>query len=203
MSRILTISGLLLGVALAGLADQKKAQEPKAAAPPARVTAKPAPGGGTKAPPPSVPRPAANASTIRNPLNPGQRFLHMTPEEQERFMEKANPQQQERLRQAIENYKRLPQPVKELLFRQYQVLNALPPAQQVLITRQIAAFNNKLPEDRRGVVKAEFLRLRQMAEADRTARLASDEFKSKYTPEERQILKDLSENIPPEYPLGR
>jgi len=206
MIRALPISALLVAVAWAALAAQKnaKAPSPKEPPPPPRVAAEARPaGGGPKTPPPNIPRAGVNVAKINNPLNPVQRFLQMTPEEQERFMEKANPQQQERLRQAIERYKNLRPAQREWLFRQYQVLNALPPARQALISRQIGFFNNKLPDERRRVVGEELVKLHDLPAEERTARLASDEFKSKYSPEEQQLLKDLAENLPPDYPLHR
>ena len=78
---------------------------------------------------------AAPGHKLNNPLNPAQRFLQMTPEEQERLMERANPQQQERMRSALERYNSLPPAARERLFRQYQVLKELPIGQQALISR--------------------------------------------------------------------
>ena len=201
MTRALAISVLLV---VAALAAQKNGTSTKAPATPPRTATESRPaGGGPKTAERSLPHPAKAAPKINNPLNPVQRFLQMTPEEQERFMEKANPQQQERMRQFIERYKTLPPAQKEFLFRQYQMLNALPPAKQAAISREIAFFNNKLPDERRRVVGEELVKLHALPEADRTARMASDEFKSKYSPEEQEVLKTLAESLPADYPLHR
>jgi hypothetical protein len=183
MKRALLISGVLLAAPFGSLAAQGSAQPAYEGAP-------------------SIPHPKA-APRINNPLNPVQRFLQMTPEEQERFMEKANPQQQERLREAIERYKALSPAQRDWLFRQYQILNSLPPAKQALISREIAYFNNKLPDERRGTVGEELVKLHRMTEGDRAARLASEDFKTKYSPEEQELLSNLAENLPAEYPLRR
>jgi len=210
MKRALTISTLLAVTALAALAEQKGAKAskvlpaaPREAVPPPRAAVQAAAEDTRKSALPGAPRPGVGGARLNNPLNPFQRFLQMTPEEQERLMEKANPQQQERLRQAIERYNGLRPAQREFLFRQYQILNALPPAKQVLISRQIAYFNNKLPDDRRRLVGEELIRLHRMSPADRAARMAGDDFKSTFSAEEQQVLKDLSENLPAEYPLRR
>jgi hypothetical protein len=148
-----------------------------------------------------MPRGAAVGHKLNNPLNPAQRFLQMTPEEQERLMERASPQQQERMRAALEHYNNLPAGARERLFQQYQVLKALPTQQQALVSRQFQAFN-QLPEERRGPVGQELLRLHRMPPEERAARLASDGFTALYSPTERQILSGLSLNLPPDYPLG-
>jgi len=151
-------------------------------------------------------RPAATVGAgqghrLNNPLNPAQRFLQMTPEEQQRLMERANPQQQERMRAALERYNSLPPMARERLFRQYEVLKGLPVGQQALISRQFRAFN-ELPDERRGPVGRELLLLHRMAPEERAARLENGEFGTLYSPNERQILKDLSLNLPSEYPLA-
>ncbi|MFZ0936897.1 MAG: DUF3106 domain-containing protein, partial [Bryobacteraceae bacterium] len=146
-------------------------------------------------------RGAAPGHRLNNPLNPGQRFLQMTPEEQERVMERASPQQQARMRAALERYNNLPPAARERLFRQYQVLKGLPVEQQALISRQFRAFN-QLPADRRWPVGQELLRLHRMTPDERLSRLDSERFIERYSPAEQRILRDLSMNLPPEYPLG-
>jgi hypothetical protein len=135
------------------------------------------------------------------PLNPGQRFLNMTPEEQERVLEKATPQQRERMLQALERWQARPPAQREFVYRQYQSLSKLPPGEQALVTRQMNAFN-RLPNGRIRPVRAELIRLLRMPPAQRPARLASEEFMQRYSPEERQILKDLSTTLPEDYPLA-
>ncbi|MGO9010685.1 MAG: DUF3106 domain-containing protein [Bryobacteraceae bacterium] len=195
MPRLLSIAGLACLVATAVWADQKAAKPPKVAAPPgprpaARAAARPNGGRG-----------AAPGHRLNNPLNPGQRFLQMTPEEQERVMERASPQQQARMRAALERYNNLPPAARERLFRQYQVLKGLLVEQQALISRQFRAFN-QLPADRRWPVGQELLRLHRMTPDERLSRLDSERFIERYSPAEQRILRDLSMNLPAEYPLG-
>jgi hypothetical protein len=164
-------------------------------------TSKPPREGGGAAARPNRPPGAAAGHKLNNPLNPGQQFLQMTPEEQERVMERANPQQQERMRAALEHYRSLPPAARDRLFRQYQLLKGLPVQQQAMISRQFQAFN-QLPEERRWVVGQELLRLHRMPAEERAARLASEPFAARYVSGERQILSDLSLNLPAGYPLG-
>jgi hypothetical protein len=201
MHRLLPVGWLLLATAAPGFCQKtpKAPKTPPSPTPPARVAARP---GATARAPGNNPNGKGAAPRLRNPLNPAQRFLNMTPEEQERVLEKATPQQRERLNQALENWKRLPQAQRDFAYRQYQSLAALPPAQQVLVSHQIAAFN-QLPEDRIGPVRQELLQLLRMPAEERPSRFAAPDFASRYSPGEQQILKGLSTNLPPDYPLAR
>ncbi|MGO9228495.1 MAG: DUF3106 domain-containing protein [Bryobacteraceae bacterium] len=194
MPRLCSIACLACLLAAGGWAGENAPKPPEAAPAPRPHAA--APGGR-----PNLARGAAAGHKLNNPLNPGQRFLQMTPEEQERLMERANPQQQERMRAALERYRNLPPAARERLFQQYQLLKALPLRQQALISHQFQAFN-QLPDERRVPVGQELLRLHRMPPEERSARLDSDEFAARYSPTERQILSGLSLNLPPEYPLG-
>jgi hypothetical protein len=195
MLRLCSIAGLAWLMAAGGWADENAAKPPRAAPAQRPRAAAPAairPNGGAG---------AAAGHRLNNPLNAGQRFLQMTPEEQERLMERANPQQQERMRAALERYNNLPPAARDRLFRQYQVLKGLPVEQQALISRQFQGFN-QLPVDRRWPVGQELVRLHRMPQEERAARLESEDFAARYSPAEQQILKDLALNLPPEYPLA-
>lgn len=187
------IGGLLLLAAPVAFC-QPKANKPAPRPSAPRAAARPAqPGGGNpKAPP--LPR-------LFNPLGPVQRFLNMTPEEQERVMEKATPQQQRQLQTALDRFNRQPPAQRARVLRQYQSLARLSPRQQAIVARQIAAFNH-LPEDRIKPVRQELLQLLRMSPGERAARFSSDDFAARYSPAEGQILKDLSTNIPPDYPIA-
>jgi hypothetical protein len=135
------------------------------------------------------------------PLNPVQRFLHMTPEEQQRVIEKAPPAQRVRLQEALDRWSARPEAEKQQAYRMYQSLSKLQPEKQAIVQRQMNAFN-ALPEDRRKPVRQELVRLLRMPADQRPARFTSPEFTEHYSPEEQQILKDLSNNIPDDYPLA-
>jgi len=183
--------------AVAGWCAQKTA---KPAAPARPASAKPAQGN-PKTPTSGNPKGNPAPPRINVPLNPMQRFLVMTPEEQERVIEKAPPPEQERLRQAINRFNQLTPPQRARVIQQYRAMAALAPARQALLTRQMNAFN-KLPDERRGPMRRELLSLLGMSPAGRESRFASEDFNSKYSPEEQQMLRDLAWNLPPDYPLA-
>jgi hypothetical protein len=196
MNRALQICSVLLLGALSGFCDEKA--KPKPAPPPRAAQPRPGPQGQ------AIARGASknNAPRMANPgNNPALRFLRMTPEQQQRLLERATPQQQEQLRRSLENFQRLPPAERNRVLQMYQSFSTLPPETQRLVTRQIAAFNH-LPEDRILPVRRELIRVLRMNPTERLARMNSDDFKTNYSPQEQQIVSDLSQNLPPDYPLA-
>ena len=139
--------------------------------------------------------PKAGGGRILNPGNPVLRMMAMPPERREQMLERLPPQQQVRLRQALENFDKLPPAERS---RQFGILNMyanLPPEKQAALTRQIQLFNH-LPDDRIAVLRPELVKLHRMPESERSDRMASEEFKSKFTPAEQQMLAEISPYFP-------
>jgi hypothetical protein len=177
--------GTVLWLAMASSLLGQKGPKPKPAqAPPPRAAS---------AHPNGIPK--AGAGRILNPGNPVLRMMAMPPEQREQMLERLPPQQQVRLRQALDNFDKLPPAARR---RQIGILNMyanLPPEKQAALTRQIQLFNH-LPDDRIAVLRPELVKLHRMSESERSHRIASEEFKSKFTPAERQVLAEISPYFP-------
>ena len=192
MHRPPPLAVLLILAVSAGLADEKNSKPKNPPPPPgSRNSAAPGRGVGGKGNPPRM----------ATPLNPLQRFLNMTPEEQERVLEKAPPAQRVRLQEQLDKWNARPEAQKQFAYRQYQSLSKLPPDKQALVQRQMNAFNH-LPDERIKPVRQELIRLLRMPPDQRPARFQTPEFTEKFSPEEQQILKDLSTTLPEDYPLA-
>jgi hypothetical protein len=191
MSRAFQI-GAVLWLAMASSAMAQKAPKPKPAPPPPH-TAPAHPAAQPKGAANGVPK--AGGGHILNPGNPVLRMMAMTPERREQMLERLPPQQQVLLRRALDNFDRLPPAERS---RQLGVLNMyanLPPEKQAALTRQIQLFNH-LPDDRIAVLRPELVRLHRMSESERSERIASEEFKSTFTPAEQQMLAGISPYFP-------
>jgi hypothetical protein len=186
--------GAVLWLAMAASLVAQKAPKPKPAPPPRPAAAHPS------APPKSVPKqgngiPKAGGGRILNPGNPVLRMMAMPPERREQMLERLPPQQQVRLRQALDNFDRLPPAERS---RQLGILNMyanLPPEKQAALTKQIQMFNG-LPDDRIAVLRPELVKLHRMPESERSDRIASEEFKSKFTPAEQHMLTEICPYFP-------
>ena len=180
MSRAPQFGAVLLLALASSLWGQKGPRPKPAPAPPSRAGS-------------AIPK--AGGGRILNPGNPVLRMMTMPPERREQMLERLPPQQQVRLRQALESFDRLPPAERS---RQFGILNMyanLPPERQVALTRQIQLFNH-LPDDRITVLRPELVKLHRMSESERSDRLASEEFKSKFTPAEQRALAEISPYFP-------
>jgi hypothetical protein len=141
-------------------------------------------------------RGGADSPRLPNPLaNPVQRMMAMSPEQRERILEKLPPQQQANIRQRLDTFDKLPPAEKARRLQLFQRFSSLPPEKQQILGRQLQAFS-ALPEDRRATLGKELLQLGRMPDSERQARLANDEFRSKFSAAELQMLSDISENYP-------
>jgi hypothetical protein len=200
MKRAFQLAGAALLIIWPGWsADQKPnkpapgaAARPSAAAPANRNPKGPNAGGGV---------PKNNVPRINTP-GPAQRLLQMTPEERERALEKLPAKQQDQIRRQLERLDSLPQAEKDRIARQIRGLDSLPPPQRRLVLQQLNAFRN-LPDDRVQPMRRTLIQLMKMPEDQRNARLESEGFKKQFSPQEQDILRDLSSSLPPDYLPGR
>ena len=187
MKRSVQLCALLcLGTAGLLLAEQVPAKPKKIPRPPAAAKVPKAP---------NPPRPNASKKLADPGASVARQLMQMTPEQRERALEKFPPARQAQIRQRLERLDNLPPQQRQRMIQQYDVYSNLPPEKQILVRRQIQSFN-QLPEERRQALSPELQKLRRMPEDERQARLASEDFKNKFTPAEQQMLGDISENMP-------
>jgi hypothetical protein len=195
MSRAPQVGAILWLAMASSLVGQKGPKSKPAATPPPRAaSARP------NAPPKSALQqgngiPKAGGGRILNPGNPVLRMMAMPPERREQMLERLPPQQQVRLRQALDHFDKLPPAERS---RQLGILNMyanLPPEKQAALTKQIQLFNH-LPDDRIATLRPELVKLHRMSESERSDRIASEEFRSKFTPAEQQMLAEVSPYFP-------
>src|SRR5437763_6897233 len=115
------------------------------------------------------------------------RWNRMSPEEQQKFLAKFQPDKRKQVEARLNRYKNLPPEERS----RPQTFSQLPPEKQNQARRAWAQFG-KLPKDRQPLLRDEFENLRTMPEAERNARINSDEFRNKYNANEQHILLDFS-----------
>jgi hypothetical protein len=124
-----------------------------------------------------------------------ERLLAMTPEQRERVLEKLPRGQQENLRRRFEQFDQRPPEERARLLRAWERLESLSPERRELLTRQMQAFNS-VADERRPVLRRALNQLGRMTPEERTAALASEPFKRRFSAQELQMLSDLAENYP-------
>jgi len=182
MSGNLRIASLL--VLLAACLDAAGPQ-PKPGKPAPPPAAKPGNNGG-------VPRPRRPVGPpLGNPSNPAVRLYRASPEERERALEKLPPAMQEQIRKQLQRFDAMPPEQQRIVIAQVQHFASLSPAQQQAFRRQFQAFNKLPPEQRRPIAMA-LRRLEALPEAERSRLLSSEDFKSRFSPEDWKMISDLS-----------
>lgn len=180
---------LLLGATAFGQRGMK-AGRPRIGGHPGR--GEPARGGRKAEPPNRKAEPLKGAEAPRNL----EKWNDMSEEEKRKALEKLPPDRRERVRQQLErkteNINNLPEAERKRLFDRYQKLMHLPPERQNQIRRSYRQYQ-ELPEDRKQGVRQELDDLSKMPDAERRARINSEEFRSKYTLAEQQMMQDLAE----------
>jgi Protein of unknown function (DUF3106) len=150
-----------------------------------------------QAPPqqPSYPPPPRAQQRPMPAENPIERWNRMSPEERERALARLPPARAAQIRQRIERYNQLPPQVREALNERYERLSQLPPQKQALVRERLRELR-QLPQERRPEVRRAIRRMSLLPEPERRARMANPAFQSHFSPQEQQIIRDISGNFP-------
>lgn len=149
---------------------------------------------GPKGPPHRPPPPGPAAIERFNNLPPGQR---------ERMLERLPPERRREFEDRVERYNRLSPEEKERLQDRYDRFRRMPPDRRDEARRVFSRFR-QLPEERQALIQGEIQALGKMTPEARQEYVDSPEFREKFSPEERRILRDLSRVFaPPEDPEPR
>ena len=125
-----------------------------------------------------------------------ERWYQMAPEQRQRALDRLAPERRRRIEEQLERYQSLtPEQRQQLRFRA-EMFNQLPPERQDVARRLFRQFN-QLPPDRQGVLREEFAHLRTMPEADRRARIESDEFRDRFNNREQRFLRGFADLLNP------
>ncbi|MGA2736116.1 MAG: DUF3106 domain-containing protein [Bryobacteraceae bacterium] len=125
------------------------------------------------------------------PANPIDRWNRMSPEERERELAKLPPGRARQIRQRIARYNQMRPEEQKALRDRYDTFSHLPPDKQQIVRDRLREFR-RLPQARQPVVHREVVRLRSLPEAQRQASMNGDEFHSQFSPQEQQIIRDLT-----------
>jgi Protein of unknown function (DUF3106) len=184
MMRLLKIGGLLWLSASLGWSADQKGGTPKPKAPTPKAV--PGPKNGGKMPP----------VRLQNPGSMAAQLYRMTPEQRERVLEKLPPARQAQLRQHLAEFDSLPPAEQQRLIRGADKLASMPPEREREIRQSWQAFQ-KLPQERRQAIRQVLNRMQTMPEAQRELIMNSDQFKSRFSPDEQRIIRDMSDIVMP------
>jgi len=143
--------------------------------------------------------PGAGAAPRAN-LPPGwvEQLRQMPPADQEKFLNNNRrfrslpPQQQTQIRQRLKVWNNLTPAQRQTLLQRERVLAQMTPEQRRYVQQTLLPEWQKLPPASRQVVLGKLRDLRDLSDSDRAAKLDDESFVNGLSPDERQVLRDLS-----------
>ena len=150
--------------------------------------------------------PAAWARGPRHPERPGRaekgaktpidEFERMSPEQQQRALNRLPPGQRQKLQERLGRFNRLPPEQQQPLRNLYNRLHQLPPDRQNTVRNSMNRFSEQPPE-RQQAIREELRGMAALPQRERDARLASREFRSRFSGKEQGIVREMSPLLPP------
>lgn len=147
-----------------------------------------------------VPEERPGAGGARANIPPGwvEQLRQMPPGDQEKFLNNNErfralpPQQQAQIRQRLKVWNNLTPAQRQTLLQRERVLEQMTPEQRRYVQKTLLPEWQNLAPARRQVVLAKLRDLRDLSDSDRAAKLNDESFVSGLSPDERQMLRDLS-----------
>jgi Protein of unknown function (DUF3106) len=159
--------------------------------------------GAGQQPPASTPSPPAKTNQLRNPHaaqhHAGdwlRKYKNMPPEQQQKALEndpdfrRLPAERQQKLRQSLQHFTTLPPQKQDRILQRMEIWEHLTPTQRQQ-ARSVYARIRQLPPDRRNHLIEGIHNLQQMDPQQRKQYVDSDQFRTSYTDQERNILKGV------------
>lgn len=179
---------ILLAMTLAAGSSAFAKQGNQRQAPPPRLRA---------APNPNNPKPGERRMLAMPPAWVD-RLHQMTPQQQERFFNNNErfrelpPERQAQIRQQMQQWNRLSPDQRQTMINRQQVWDRLTPEEQGYVRDSLLPQWQKTPPAQRQAILGKLRQLRGLDDAQRTAKLNDESFLGNLNPQDRQMLRDLS-----------
>jgi hypothetical protein len=140
-------------------------------------------------------RPPGTRLDRSGPKTPIDEFERMSSEQQQRALDRLPPGQRKKLQERLQQFNRLPAEQRQTLRNLYNRLHELPANQQESVRKAINRFSEQAP-DRQQAMRDELRSMAAMPEQEREARLASGEFRDRFSRREQGIVRDMLPVLP-------
>jgi hypothetical protein len=132
----------------------------------------------------------------RGAETPIDEFMRMSPEEQREALDRLRPAERMRLQERLQRFNQLPPQQQQTLRKLYDRLHELPPDRQKAVRKSLNQFSQQAP-GRRQAMRQELRSMAGLELEDRKARMATPEFREKFSEKEQGIIRDMSDLFPP------
>jgi hypothetical protein len=147
-----------------------------------------------------MPRPPASQRQARGTEERGGRtpieeFETMSPEEQQKALNRLPPGQRQRLQERLQRFNELPAEQQRALKNLYNRLHQLPPERQDAVRKSINKFSQQPPE-RQQAIRQELRSMAGMSPEERRTHVSTPVFRRNFNKKEQEIVRDMSEVLP-------
>jgi hypothetical protein len=136
--------------------------------------------------------PKSNPNRMVNPANPAVMLFKASPEERERALERGTPEQQKNARELLHWFDNLSPADKAIQLQRFDRYAQLSLEDRNLVKNMVASLN-RLPREEQGRVRVALLNLQKLPEEQRHRRMQNENFASRFTPEQLDIIRALAD----------
>ena len=119
------------------------------------------------------------------------RFRQMSPEQRRQALKNLPPERRKAIQERLEHYDQLPPEERKRLEGRLENFRGWPPERQQA-ARRVFQRVNQIPVERRQAIRREFQSWDELSDDEVRTRMKSDEFRNKYSAEEREILEEMA-----------
>jgi hypothetical protein len=118
------------------------------------------------------------------------KLLKLSPDQRTKALASLPPARRQQIEKRIEDYQKMPEMERARQLDRLRRMQGLPPQRQAQVRSSVAKLQ-ALPAPRHSVVQRQINQMRPLTDVDRSALMNSEEFRSKFTPAEQQIIADI------------
>lgn len=133
----------------------------------------------------------------RGARTPIEEFETMPPEQRQKALNRLPPEQRQKLQERLDRFNQLPPERQQALKNLYNRLHELPPDRQNAVRQSINKFS-QMPPERQQAIRSELRNMADIPPDQRKAYVSTPEFRGKFNKKEQEVVRDMSEVLPPQ-----
>jgi hypothetical protein len=119
-----------------------------------------------------------------------EKLLKLTPEQRDKALSSLPPARRTQILAKLENYQKIPPQQRARELDRLQRLQTLPPQKRAQVRASLQKLQG-VPQPRHQQIQKQINQLKVLPDSDRRALMNSEEFRSKFTPSEQQMIEDI------------
>ena len=119
------------------------------------------------------------------------KLLTLSPDQRKKALGSLPPDRRTQIEKRLNDYQNMPEPERAKALDRLRRMQSLPPQKQVQVRASVRHLTELAPP-RHALVQRQINQLKPLSDDDRSALVNSEEFRSKFTPAEQQIIADIA-----------